>query len=154
MPEVGEERRRIREEVIKALREYVEAVLARRLELKLAILYGSFARGDWKPGSDVDLLVVAEGLPPDPRDRWDLIATLIKGLPLEPHAFTPAEFEEMVEHGRMTAADALTEGLVLYADPAYLRHVKEFFERVKEETGLRKEGDAWIRDASSIERNT
>ena len=153
MPEVGEERRRFREKVIKALGDYVRHVLARRLKLKLAILYGSFARGDWKPGSDVDLLVVAEGLPPDPRDRWDLIATLVEGLPIEPHAFTPGEFEEMVRHGRMTAADALTEGLVLHAEPAYLRRIRELFERVRRETGLRKEGAAWVRDARTMERN-
>jgi len=96
-------------------------------------------------------LVVAEGLPPDPRDRWDLIATLIEGLPVEPHAFTPAEFEEMVRYGRMTAADALTEGLVLYADPAYPRHVREG--NSSSETGLRKEGAAWIRDARTMKRN-
>jgi len=98
-------------------------------------------------------LVVAEGLPPDPRDRWDLIATLVEGLPIEPHAFTPGEFEEMVRHGRMTAADALTEGLVLHAEPAYLRRIRELFERVKRETGLRKEGAAWVRDARTMERN-
>jgi len=123
------------------------------MELKLAILYGSFARGDWRPGSDVDLLIVAEELPPDPGDRWDLIATLVEGLPVEPHAFTPSEFEDLVRHGRMTAADALTEGLVLYADPAYLRYVKELFERAREELRLRKEGEAWVRDIRSTGRN-
>ena len=136
MPGGSQERARFREELIEALKAYVNTVLASRCRLRLAILFGSFARGDWRPGSDADLLVVAEGLPQGYGERWDLLSTLIKGVLVEPHAFTPEEFEELVRYGRMTAADALTEGIVLYADEGYLAEILSLFERAREELGL------------------
>ena len=145
MPEGREERAKFRERLIEALRAHVRDVVAKRCALRLAILYGSFARGDWRPGSDADLLLVADGLPADARERWEMFYASVMGVPVEPHAFTPEEFEEMVRRGRMTAADALTEGVVLYAEPSYLSRVLALFERAKEELGLVKLGSAWLR---------
>ena len=146
MPEGCEERALFREALIGALRAYAED-LANRYAVKLIILYGSFARGDWRPGSDADLLIVAEGLPPTYGARWDLFHALVMGVPVEPHAYTPEEFEEMLEHGRMTALDALTEGIVLYAEPDYLASLRRELEDVKKRLGLKKAGDAWLREA-------
>ena len=153
MHEGREGRAGFREEVIEALRAYVRDVVAKRCRLKLAILFGSFARGDWRPGSDADLLLVAEDLPPDLGSRWDMFYTIVKGVPVEPHAFTTEEFEELVRWGRMTAADALTEGLVLYADPAYLAKVRSLFEEARERLGLIRLEDAWVRLASRDSRS-
>ena len=128
-------------------------VVAKRCELKLAILFGSFARGDWRPGSDADLLLVAEDLPLDLGSRWGMFYTIVRGVPVEPHAFTPGEFEELVRWGRMTAADALTEGLVLYADPAYLARTRSLFEEARKRLGLVRLEDAWVRLASRDSRS-
>lgn len=35
--------------------------------LKLIILYGSYARGDYTNESDIDLLIIADKIPSDPR---------------------------------------------------------------------------------------
>ncbi|HJV66177.1 MAG TPA: nucleotidyltransferase domain-containing protein [Geomonas sp.] len=38
----------------------IRAALTRFPEIKSAILYGSRAKGNWKPGSDIDLTLVTE----------------------------------------------------------------------------------------------
>ncbi len=130
------------EEVIGRLREIVREVEG-RLEPKLVILYGSFVRGDWHEGSDLDLLVVSDRVPPSHRDRWDLLYTVIMGFPLEPHLYTTGEFEEMLLHGRMTALDALTEGIILKADEAYEKRIKEMLEETMRRLRPRKIEMGW-----------
>lgn len=73
-------------------REYV-AGLSKRLDLQQAAVVGSVARGDFNVWSDVDVVVVADGLPERLPDRLEL---LMDGRPprVEPTGFTAAELEE------------------------------------------------------------
>jgi uncharacterized protein len=64
--------RRERERLLGLAREYVER-LSRRLPLVAAAVVGSVARGDFNVWSDVDVLVVAEGLPERTPDRGSLL---------------------------------------------------------------------------------
>jgi len=59
----------------KALAEAYKEELAGMLGPRLVsvVLFGSAARGEFSPGSDIDLLVVAEGLPASRRDRHRLL---------------------------------------------------------------------------------
>ncbi|MEM4519049.1 MAG: nucleotidyltransferase domain-containing protein [Sulfolobales archaeon] len=45
----------------------------RKLSLKLVVLFGSRARGDYTDKSDVDILVVADELPKDPREAFVIL---------------------------------------------------------------------------------
>ena len=56
-------------------------------------LYGSFARGDFNEGSDIDLIIVGqfEGRMPE---RIKKVIDLTS-LPVEPLVYTESEFEEM-----------------------------------------------------------
>jgi predicted nucleotidyltransferase len=57
------------------LNRYVRLLVERLGEdLVSVVLFGSRARGAGKPGSDVDLLIVARSLP---RDRWDRCRPLL-----------------------------------------------------------------------------
>ena len=42
--------------------EKIKKILAHHKEVQLAILYGSRAKGNYKPGSDIDLALKGEGL--------------------------------------------------------------------------------------------
>jgi len=56
-------------------------------------LYGSFARGDFNEGSDIDLIIVGEfqgKMPQRIKKIFDLTS-----LPVEPLVYTEAEFEQM-----------------------------------------------------------
>ena len=56
MFKVGSENSEVRREVISGVRDIVKRIQS-RFKVLLAILYGSFARGDYMRGSDIDLLI-------------------------------------------------------------------------------------------------
>ncbi len=55
-------------------------------------LFGSVARGDFHEGSDLDLLVVANGLPKGPLERLKALYRFVEGSE-KPKGLTPEEFE-------------------------------------------------------------
>jgi hypothetical protein len=106
------------------------------------ILYGSRARGDSKPSSDFDVIVIAESLPRF-MDRWDLLYRHRTNIPLEPRGFTPEEFLKMIEECNPTALDALYEGKVLL-DRGFIQTAKAKFEEVSRRYKLRKKEGGWM----------
>jgi len=86
-----------------------------RHRIRKAILFGSWARGEASPRSDLDLIVVEET---DKRffDRYDgLFAELSRAFPereLDLLIYTPEELAAMA--GRRFIASALREGRVIY----------------------------------------
>ena len=97
------------------LREAVERLI-KKLHVKVVILYGSRARGDWGPWSDYDLLIIG-----DFRERYlDRINKILETiadipLPIEPHPYTLNEALKMLRHGNPLIIDALEEGKILYS---------------------------------------
>lgn len=47
------------ESILRSIREYLRAVNASGIHARRAILFGSHARGDAKPESDIDIVVIA-----------------------------------------------------------------------------------------------
>ena len=134
MPKSRREATRIPEEVLRAALKYVEEVRERYGDrLKLAILYGSYARGDYTPNSDVDLLIVIDSLPPRIQDRLGELLSVVDSLFIEPHPYTPQEFIDLAKNCRLTAYDALTYGVTLYMDEEYYLKVKEAFNQALKE---------------------
>jgi len=99
---------------IPTLREQLAPIFKRHAVLK-AIVFGSVARGEASPGSDVDLIVVCDA---DKRflDRYgDLLYELnlaVQGSAVEVLIYTPEELERL--KGRRFIARALQEGQVIY----------------------------------------
>ncbi|MEM1885751.1 MAG: nucleotidyltransferase domain-containing protein, partial [Candidatus Jordarchaeales archaeon] len=62
----SEERDRLREEIIEELKKKMHEVRAiidpSGEKVKLIGVVGRFARGDWHPGSDIDVILVCEGV--------------------------------------------------------------------------------------------
>ncbi len=74
-----------RAEVIERLRAGVKE-LSRHLRLRKVVLFGSYAKGNYTVGSDVDLLVVYGG---EPRpDAYALVKRILDIPRLEPHLYT------------------------------------------------------------------
>jgi len=66
--------------------------LNRLLPLKLVVLFGSYARGNYTVASDIDLLVIYKG-----RSRQDVYAKVREAIDipqLEPHVYTEAEYSK------------------------------------------------------------
>ena len=123
MPLISPKDPKLYERVIEGVRRYIEQHIIPRLKPVLVILYGSFARGDYTGGSDIDLLIVADNIPTNYWDRWSLAYEVIEGFPTDPHIYTPEEFRTMLIDGRMTPLDALTEGIKIYAEPKYMQEI-------------------------------
>lgn len=142
MHKLSEENRRVYEEVVRKIKDLIMK-MAEKLQPKLVILYGSFVRGDWHQGSDIDLLLISDNIPPSPKDRWDILYTVIMGFPIEPHIYTTKEFKEMLTHARMTVMDALTEGVTLYADDDFMKKTDETLKEVMKKLQPKKTNIGW-----------
>jgi len=94
--------------VIEQIRDLAREIRACR-RISAVILYGSFARGDFHEGSDIDLIIVG-----DFRERPHRRAAAIlglTGLPIEPICYTEEEFAELVRSGNPFILQALAEGV-------------------------------------------
>ena len=79
------------------------------------IVFGSRARGDHRPGSDVDILVIQKSTEPRYRRSGPLYAALA-GLPVEVDVlvYTPWEILEWSAVDQAFVTTAVREGIVVY----------------------------------------
>ncbi len=76
-----EKRRALRDRAIEVAREFAECASSKLGEV-VAVLHGSYARGDFGEWSDVDVLVVVKGpLPKSPLKRLDLVEECLARAP-------------------------------------------------------------------------
>jgi predicted nucleotidyltransferase len=100
--------------VLAATRKAVRALARRRPEVRRVVLFGSMARGEAVPGSDVDLLVVLSESQEKFLDRIPRYKP--SGIPIGVDVFpyTEAELKRMVEEGNPFVRHALAEGVILF----------------------------------------
>jgi len=112
-------------------------ILVSKYEPVAIILFGSRARGDYKPWSDYDLLIIAR-FDKNYLDRIGEILTALSEIkiPVEPHPYTLEEALEMLNKGNPMIIDALSEGVVLYRTRDLEKLVNRLNEMIRR--GLRK----------------
>lgn len=89
------------------------------------ILYGSRAKGTYTSQSDMDIIVISNNFEMDFLARIrSLIDLNDTAFPIEPLGYTESEFSGMLESFRLTALDAVHEGVAIYGDD-YFRKFKE-----------------------------
>jgi predicted nucleotidyltransferase len=76
-----------------------------------AAVAGSVSRGDFNLWSDVDVVVVSDGLPAPGPARAAALGDAVSGLEL--HGYTRAEFARALERGDRLACEAVESGVVL-----------------------------------------
>lgn len=83
------------------------------------ILFGSYARGEPDPDSDLDLLVIVPGIQ-HPRRESTRIRRALRGLlvPVDVIVATPEQVEQYRDSDVLIYGTALQEGRVLYERPA------------------------------------
>ncbi|MEM1675800.1 MAG: nucleotidyltransferase domain-containing protein [Desulfurococcaceae archaeon] len=120
------------EELIKI----VEKILS-SFKTYAVILFGSRARGDYKPWSDYDILIIA-----DFRDKYlDRIGNILElidntNLTIEPHPYTLKEAIEMLKKGNPIIVDAISGGIILYSREEFKELLKLYEELLRK--GLKK----------------
>jgi predicted nucleotidyltransferase len=79
------------------------------------ILFGSAAKGELKPDSDVDFLIVKRETPHYGADRMRELSRLIeRNVPIDFLIYRPEEFDKRLEMGDPFLRTVLKEGRVLY----------------------------------------
>lgn len=81
------------------------------------ILFGSAARGEVKPGSDIDYFIVKNSKNPRHRKAVDifyLLSGLDREYPVDFIVFTPSELKQRLELGDFFVKNILEEGKILY----------------------------------------
>ena len=103
-----------REEVVEKTRAAVAALARERAEIERVVMFGSMARGDAVPGSDVDLLVALSESSVPFLDRS--VEYKPEGIPVgvDVFAYTEDEMEKMTRDGHMLLKQALSEGVTVY----------------------------------------
>ena len=84
-------------EIKKVAKEYRETLKQHNISVTRMILYGSYARGNPKPYSDIDLVIVSSDLARfSPLKRQELLAQLTMNIdaPLEVIGYTPKEIKQ------------------------------------------------------------
>lgn len=103
-------RKRIPTSVIRALARHI----AEKFKPKKIILFGSYARGNPRPESDVDMLVIMETSDREIQKSLEIRRALGISFGLDLIVYTPRHLKERVKMGDWFVRDALKEGKVLY----------------------------------------
>ena len=105
-----DERERIPQDAI----DEVVHQIAEQFQPQKIILFGSYARGNHRPESDVDLLVVMETDLKESKQSLAIRQYLNIFFGLDLILYTPEHLKERIEMGDYFVQDILSEGKVLY----------------------------------------
>ncbi|HIC92436.1 MAG TPA: HEPN domain-containing protein, partial [Syntrophaceae bacterium] len=116
-------------------------------EIKGAVLFGSWARGQGKMGSDIDILIIGEPLPSRMRDRIIQMIDIQDNItlyPLEIVLLTPEECRDNFNKHNPLFLDISTEGLILIDTDGLLENLIEETKRYIREEGIKKTERGWL----------
>lgn len=93
----------------------ITAQLIEKYQPEKIILFGSAARGEATPGSDVDLLIIKSDTPLYGADRIMEVSRLIeRDVPVDFLVYRPEEFEKRLKMGDPFIELVMKDGRVLY----------------------------------------
>ncbi len=101
------------------------------------VLFGSHARGEAKPESDVDIFLVVKGLPDSPLDRIAEVRRPLAGRFRERVALIAKTPEDVLAGLPSFYLDLALDGRVLY-DTGFFRDRQAVLRRLIQEAGLRR----------------
>jgi predicted nucleotidyltransferase len=103
-----------RKRIPQAAIEDVAQQIALKFRPQKIILFGSYARGDFTPESDVDLLVVMETALKPVRQEIEICHNIEYHFGLDLLVYTPQVLAERLAMGDSFLREAIREGKVLY----------------------------------------
>lgn len=110
--------------------------------MKLIILFGSRARGDYTEYSDYDILVVGDNIPRDPREAYSMLIDP-SNPNIQPVGMNTEVFLKKLREGNTFILEVLEDGRILYADEALLNNVIQEFKRIRSK--YKRIGRTWLK---------
>jgi|MonGeyMetagenome_1017769.scaffolds.fasta_scaffold158942_3 Nucleotidyltransferase domain. len=119
--------------------------------MRLIILFGSRARGDFTESSDFDVLIVGDEVPIDPRkvpnELYMWVVRMFRGA-VDPIFMNTEVFLRKLKDGVPFILQAIEEGVVIYREEGFWREVMEIYSRVR--PLYERRGRDWVRVRSSL----
>ncbi len=103
--------------VDRAVRGWAEEMLARRPDVLRIGYFGSYARGDWGVGSDLDLIVVVEHCDQPPEQRLTAFDATALPVPADVLVYSADEWRSLDSHARFSQT-LLREAVWVYVRDA------------------------------------
>jgi predicted nucleotidyltransferase len=114
--------------------------LYKDLKPKMVILFGSYARGDYTNESDIDVLVVSDNLPLDPRESFAI--TYNPEYPkIMPVAMNTSVFIKKLESGDTFILEILEDGKIICGDEEFIKETLIKYKEVRKK--FKREGKVW-----------
>ena len=107
-----------------------------RAGIRAVVAIGSRARGDWRPWSDIDIILICD------KDIRPYIPGLNDIGIVDVRPYTPDELIRGIMRCDVELLEGFEEGLVLYDDGVW-RGAREVYERVKALLGIERHGPGW-----------
>lgn len=118
------------------------------LRPRCVILYGSYAKGLFTEGSDIDVCVIAGGLPRDELARRSL-AGLYSTPRISAIGFYPEEFLDFLRGLRFLAYDIVSEGIVIFDDD-FFEMAEKVYRECAETYGVVGDEKGWRWDPKRL----
>lgn len=110
----------------------------------MVVLYGSMARKDYTEESDVDILVVGDLIPRDPREAYAILVEP-RYPKVHPIGMNTEVFLKKLREGSAFVLEVLEDGKILYVDEELLALVNKELPHIRSK--LKRDGRTWIRIA-------
>ncbi len=122
---------------------WVQGLEGKGIKVRFVGVIGSRAKGSWKPWSDIDVILIAENLPPRGIERYRLL--LSDSIDLDIRAYTPEEAKEAVDKLEREFLDLERYGRIVKDDGIY-DEIRERLYKVRRRYEVKyiDELDTWL----------
>ncbi len=127
--------------LIQKLKDFINEI-KNNFGIRCAILFGSQARGDFLPYSDIDLIVIGNFKEKFINRGINIYKKFESNQSIDVFCYTPEEFETMFFKGVVSILDGLDEGICLFGEEFFDNYHTKLLKLKK--LGLKKDPPIWI----------
>ena len=116
--------------ILYLLKNYAKNLIVKN-KVKLVVLIGSLAYGNYIAFSDADLIIIWDDAPANPIDRIDKFIDPKIPIDMDIRVYTSREILKMASEKRKIVGEMIRYGLVLAGDKELFNKIKEIVENIK-----------------------